>query len=162
MDGLSTASTVITVLVVLSQTFNTLYQAIDSIHKLPEIFVSIRDEAKALDTVLALVNRAASRNPDVLRQLEPLLAHCVEESKRFTTLITDCTTPSKVPGNRLLDWARLKLSLKEIEAFRGLLGRAKHNISLAIGGFNLYVDRSFLVVLLIFWKIEKESLSPQS
>jgi hypothetical protein len=143
MDGLSAVSTVITVLVLASQAFKSAYQIIESFQNLPAVVISIKDELRALELVIDLVNRSATRNPDAIFQLEPLLKHCTKESDRFSALITRCITHSSTPRASLRDWGRLKLAQKEIEDFRSLLGRAKLNISLAIGGLNLYVNYYF-------------------
>ena len=152
MDGLSVASTLITILVLASQVFKCAYQTIDSFHNLPDIVISIRDELHALELVISLVSRAAEKNEDAIQQLQPLLEHCTNETKRFSALIAKCishsstprrslfdwgTIQSSAPRRSLRDWGRLKLAQKEIEDYRNLLARAKSNITLAIGGFNL-------------------------
>ena len=129
--------TIITILVLATQAFQGAYQTIESFHNLPAIVISIKDELHALELVIKLVSRAAERNADAVHKLKPLLEHCTKESGRFSALIKKCLAHSLTPGRSLRDWGRLKLADKEIEDFRNLLGRAKLNINLAIGGLNL-------------------------
>ena len=137
MDGVSATASVIPIVLLAYQAFQFAYQTIDGLHNLPATVISIKDELHALELVINLINKAAKRNEDAIRRLEPLLDHCTKESARFSALIAKCIAHSSTGRRSLRDWGRLKLAEKEIEDFRNLLGRAKLNISLAIGGLNL-------------------------
>jgi hypothetical protein len=137
MDGVSAVSSVIAILLLASQAFQLAYETIDGFHNLPETIVGIRGELHALGLIINLVSKAAKQNEDAIRRLEPFLDHCTKETARFSALIAKCTVHSSTGRRSLRDWGRLKLAGKEIEDFRNLLGRAKSNINLAIGGFNL-------------------------
>lgn len=134
MDGVSSA---ITVALLASQAFQIAYQTIEGLHNLPATVISIKDELRALELVINLIIKAAKQNEDAIHRLEPLLDHCTKESARFSALIAKCIAHSSTGRRSLRDWGRLTLAEKQIEDFRNLLGRAKLNISLAIGGLNL-------------------------